>query len=113
MRKVIDILRLAEAAIARDDGITLEDIKHLLRLRTRTAQRHARLFEAAFPAVENARAVTGPDGGSCATSPWFAIKASETVNWRLWKPQSCVRASMDRPLKPITSNPFAIVCWQA
>jgi predicted DNA-binding transcriptional regulator YafY len=52
MRKVIDILRLAEAAIAREDGITLEDIKRLLKLRTRTAQRHARLFEAAFPAVE-------------------------------------------------------------
>jgi DNA-binding transcriptional MerR regulator len=52
MRKVIDILRLAEAAIAREDGITLEDIKRILRLRTRTAQRHARLFEAAFPAVE-------------------------------------------------------------
>lgn len=52
MRKVIDILRLAEAAIAREKGINLEDIKQLLGLRTRTAQRHVRMFEAAFPAVE-------------------------------------------------------------
>jgi|AntAceMinimDraft_12_1070368.scaffolds.fasta_scaffold35809_2 predicted DNA-binding transcriptional regulator YafY len=52
MQKVIDILRLAEAAIAKEDGINLDDIKQLLKLRTRTAQRYVGLFEAVFPAVE-------------------------------------------------------------
>jgi predicted DNA-binding transcriptional regulator YafY len=52
MPKVTDILRLAEAAIAKENGINLDDIKRLLKLRTRTAQRYVGLFEAAFPAVE-------------------------------------------------------------
>jgi predicted DNA-binding transcriptional regulator YafY len=52
MRKVLDVLRLAEAAIARENGINLDDIQQLLKLRARTAQRLIHLFEAAFPAVE-------------------------------------------------------------
>lgn len=74
MRKVIDILRLAEAAIAREDGITLEDIKHLLRLRTRTAQRHARLFEAAFPAVEKRK---DPD-----RTRWWKLRHEPLVRYQ-------------------------------
>jgi predicted DNA-binding transcriptional regulator YafY len=52
MRKILDVLRLAEAALARENGINLEDIQQLLKLRTRTAQRLIHLFEEAFPAVE-------------------------------------------------------------
>ena len=52
MRKVLDVLRLAEAAIARENGINMDDIQQLLKLRARTAQRLIHLFEAAFPAVE-------------------------------------------------------------
>lgn len=51
MRKLLDVLRLAEAAAARENGINLDDIKQLLRLRTRTAQRLVHLFEEAFPTV--------------------------------------------------------------
>lgn len=52
MRKVLDVLRLAEAALARENGINMDDIQRLLKLRTRTAQRLIHLFEEAFPAVE-------------------------------------------------------------
>ena len=52
MRKVLDVLRLAEAAIAKENGINMDDIQQLLKLRARTAQRLIHLFEAAFPAVE-------------------------------------------------------------
>jgi predicted DNA-binding transcriptional regulator YafY len=52
MRKVLDVLRLAEAALAREHGINMDDIQQLLKLRTRTAQRLIYLFEEAFPAVE-------------------------------------------------------------
>jgi predicted DNA-binding transcriptional regulator YafY len=52
MRKVLDVLRLAEAALTRENGINMDDIQRLLKLRTRTAQRLIHLFEEAFPAVE-------------------------------------------------------------
>ena len=52
MRKVLDVLRLAEAALARENGINMDDIQRLLKLRTRTAQRLIHLFDEAFPAVE-------------------------------------------------------------
>lgn len=52
MRTIFDVLRLAEAARARESGINLDDIQTLLKLRTRTAQRLVHLFEQAFPAVE-------------------------------------------------------------
>jgi DNA-binding transcriptional MerR regulator len=32
MRKLLDVLRLAEAAAARENGINMDDIKQLLRL---------------------------------------------------------------------------------
>ncbi|WP_420587972.1 helix-turn-helix transcriptional regulator [Marivita sp.] len=51
MRKILDVLRLAEAAAARENGINLDDIQQLLKLRTRTAQRLVHLFEEAFPTV--------------------------------------------------------------
>jgi predicted DNA-binding transcriptional regulator YafY len=52
MSKVLDVLRLAEAALTSENGVNLNDIQQLLKLRTRTAQRLVHLFEEAFPAVE-------------------------------------------------------------
>lgn len=52
MTKVLDVLRLAEAALAKENGVNLDDIQKILKLRTRTAQRLIHLFEEAFPAVE-------------------------------------------------------------
>lgn len=52
MSKVLDIFRIAEAASARENGINLEDIKQILQIETRSAQRIVHLLELAFPTIE-------------------------------------------------------------
>lgn len=50
--KTLDIMRLAEEAAARPDGISLVQITEVFGVNLRTAQRMSRALEAAFPMVQ-------------------------------------------------------------
>ena len=50
--KAADLLRLADMAVARFEGVSLHDITEEFGCDHRTAQRMTRAFEAAFPQAE-------------------------------------------------------------
>jgi len=52
LNKALNIMRLAEEAAARPDGISLVQITETFGVNLRTAQRMSRALEVAFPTVQ-------------------------------------------------------------
>lgn len=63
--KAADLLRVADMATARFDGVSLQDIRQEFGCDHRTAQRIMRAFENVFPQVEVREDADRGDAGNC------------------------------------------------